>query len=149
MAFENIGGLFRGFRDEYGYGSSYGDPYGNNNLYVNPFRQGDQSAQDTLADLYEAEFQDYLNRFFPVEKDLIAQIKKVQKEEMSMKNVSRKSLIYKTNLSMGHILREKDISSIRPGIGLLGNKIKVVIGKKIKKKVIKGSFVKVSDFEKK
>ena len=66
-----------------------------------------------------------------------------------MKNVSRKSLFYKTNLSMGHILREKDISSIRPGIGLLGNKIKVVFGKKIKKKVIKGSFVKVSDFEKK
>lgn len=74
MAFENIGGLFRGFRDEYGYGSSYGDPYGNNNLYVNPFRQGDQSAQDTLADLYEAEFQDYLNRFFPVEQDLINQM---------------------------------------------------------------------------
>jgi len=46
----------------------------NNNLYVNPFRSGDQSAQDTLADLYEAEFQDYLNRFFPVEKDLIAQM---------------------------------------------------------------------------
>lgn len=45
-----------------------------NNLYVNPFRSGDQSAQDTLADLYESEFQDYLNRFFPVEKDLIAQM---------------------------------------------------------------------------
>ena len=70
MAFENIGGLFRGFRDEYG----YGDPYGNNNLYVNPFRTGSQSAQDTLADLYEAEFQDYLNRFFPVEQDLINQM---------------------------------------------------------------------------
>ena len=48
--------------------------YGDNNLYVNPFRTGSQSAQDTLADLYESEFQDYLNRFFPVEKDLIAQM---------------------------------------------------------------------------
>lgn len=44
------------------------------NLYVNPFRSGDQSAQDTLADLYEAEFQDYLQRFFPVEQDLIQQM---------------------------------------------------------------------------
>ncbi len=44
------------------------------NTYVNPYRQGDQSAQDTLADLYEAEFQDYLNRFFPVEQDLIEQM---------------------------------------------------------------------------
>ena len=43
-------------------------------LYVNPFRSGDQSAQDTLADLYEAEFQEYLQRFFPVEQDLIQQM---------------------------------------------------------------------------
>lgn len=70
MAFFRNSGLFKDDRDEYG----YRDPYGNNNLYVNPFRQGDQSAQDTLADLYEAEFQDYLNRFFPVEQDLINQM---------------------------------------------------------------------------
>ena len=57
-----------------------------NNLYVNPFRSGDQSAQDTLANLYESEFQDYLNRFFPVEKDLIAQMttgfEELQQEEI-------------------------------------------------------------------
>jgi hypothetical protein len=73
MAFENIGGLGRNSNlvsNEYG----YGDPYSNYNLYVNPFRSGDQSAQETLADLYEAEFQDYLNRFFPVEQDLIEQM---------------------------------------------------------------------------
>jgi len=48
--------------------------YNSDSLYVNPYRQGDQSAQDMMADLYESEFQDYLNRFFPVEKDLIAQM---------------------------------------------------------------------------
>lgn len=99
MAFYNMNGLFRqeGMNQSYGNGSSYdnnmiygnggpgpGGGYGrggvqdpssnNNSLYVNPFRSGDQSAQDTLSDLYEAEFQDYLNRFFPVEKDLIAQM---------------------------------------------------------------------------
>jgi hypothetical protein len=61
----------------YGLGQkeTYNDPYySQNNLYVNPFRSGDQSAQDTLADLYEAEFQDYLQRFFPVEQDLIQQM---------------------------------------------------------------------------
>ena len=66
-----------------------------------------------------------------------------------MRNVSRKSLIYKTKLNSSHIVRDKDITSIRPGTGMLGNKIDIIIGKKIKKKVIKGSFVKVSDFEKK
>lgn len=70
MAFFNTSGLFKDNINEY----RYGDPYGNNNLYVNPFRTGSQSAQDTLADLYEAEFQDYLNRFFPVEQDLINQM---------------------------------------------------------------------------
>jgi hypothetical protein len=86
MAFynNNMGGLFGG--NFYG-NNMYGDPMGyNQNLYVNPFRQGDQSAQDTLADLYEAEFQDYLNRFFPVEKDLIAQMttgfEELQQEEI-------------------------------------------------------------------
>lgn len=58
------------------YGGGTAGNYGQygGNLYVNPFRQGDQAAQDTLADLYEAEFQDYLNRFFPVEQDLIRQM---------------------------------------------------------------------------
>jgi len=61
--------------------------YGGNNNYVNPFRSGDQGAQETLADLYEAEFQDYLNRFFPVEQDLIQQMttgfEQLQQEEIS------------------------------------------------------------------
>ena len=53
---------------------NYDPTISDSNLYVNPFRSGDQSAQDTLADLYEAEFQDYLQRFFPVEQDLIQQM---------------------------------------------------------------------------
>lgn len=103
MAFYNMGGLFsqQGGNQSYGNNMIYGnggpgggfgmggmqDPGSNNSLYVNPFRSGDQSAQDTLADLYEAEFQDYLNRFFPVEKDLIAQMTtgfgELQQEEIN------------------------------------------------------------------
>ena len=61
------------FRDDY-YNDNRNDPYNQNDLYVNPYRQGDKSAQDTLADLYENEFEDYLRRFFPVEQDLIQQM---------------------------------------------------------------------------
>ena len=77
--FYNMGGL----GNPYGQNNSYfqGEPgFGGADTpnpgynYVNPFRQGDQAAQDTLADLYEAEFADYLRRFFPVEKDLIEQM---------------------------------------------------------------------------
>jgi hypothetical protein len=65
---------------------NYDPTISDSNLYVNPFRSGDQSAQDTLADLYEAEFQDYLQRFFPVEQDLIQQMttgfEELQQEEI-------------------------------------------------------------------
>ncbi len=65
---------------------------GSGNLYVNPFRTGDRSAQDTLADLYEAEFQDYLNRFYPVEQDLINQMttgfEELQQEEIGRAQVA-------------------------------------------------------------
>jgi len=77
----NFQGLFG--NSMYGQGGYFNQ---NNNLYVNPFRSGSQSAQDTLSDLYEQEFQDYLNRFFPVEKDLIAQMttgfEELQQEEI-------------------------------------------------------------------
>jgi len=80
---QNNGGLF-GYNSEPSY-SNYGN--NNQNLYVNPFRSGDQSAQDTLSDLYEAEFQDYLDRFFPIEQDLINQMTtgfgELQQEEIS------------------------------------------------------------------
>lgn len=62
--------------DTYDYSGGYQNMYNQTpgNYFVDPYRTGDQAAQDTLADLYEAEFQDYLNRFFPVEQDLIQQM---------------------------------------------------------------------------
>ena len=68
MAFYTQGGPY--FQGEPGYNDTPNPGYN----YVNPYRQGDTAAQDTLADLYEAEFADYLRRFFPVEKDLIQQM---------------------------------------------------------------------------
>ena len=56
------------------YEGETGTYFGRDPMYVDPNQTGDFSAQETLADLYEAEFQDYLNRFFPVEQDLINQM---------------------------------------------------------------------------
>ena len=81
------------------------------------------------------------------EKILGSYIRKVQPEELSMRKVSRKSLTYKKKFLPGHIIENRDLTSIRPGTGILGNKIKFFIGKRIKKKVAKGTFLKVSDFE--
>lgn len=80
MAFYTQGGPY--FQGEPGYNNQPNPGY----TYVNPYRQGDTAAQDTLADLYEAEFADYLQRFFPVEKDLIQQMttgfEELQQEEI-------------------------------------------------------------------
>jgi hypothetical protein len=43
-------------------------------FFVDPYRTGDQAAQETLADLYEAEYADYLNRFFPVQQQMISEV---------------------------------------------------------------------------
>lgn len=86
MAFENIGITNLGLGNQQvqaygtggnGYGGAGQGGYGygtSGDLYVNPYRTGDTAAQDTLSDLYESEFQDYLKRFFPVEQDLIQQM---------------------------------------------------------------------------
>lgn len=56
------------------YEGETGSYYGRDPRYVDPFQSGDFAAQETLSDLYEQEFQDYLNRFFPIEQDLITQM---------------------------------------------------------------------------
>ncbi len=104
---------------------------------------------DHFASITPIELKNLVDDIRRVEKILGSKTRKVQREEMSMRNVSRKSLIYKKKLMAGHIIRDKDLTSIRPGTGILGNKINEIIGKKIKKNVLEGSFLKVSDFEKK
>ena len=103
---------------------------------------------DHFASITPKELKNLVDDIRRTEIILGSKIRKVQKEETSMRNVSRKSLIYKTKLTAGHIIRDKDLTSIRPGTGILGNKINELLGKKIKKNVLEGSFVKVSDFEK-
>ena len=49
-------------------------PANQGQFFVDPYRTGDQAAQETLADLYEAEYADYLNRFFPVQQQMISEV---------------------------------------------------------------------------
>jgi len=85
------------------------------------------------------ELVDYVRR---AEKMLGSYKRSVQSEERKMRIVSRKSLIYKKNFFKGYKITSEDISSIRPGKYILGNQIKRVIGKRLRKDVIKDAFVK-------
>ena len=46
-------------------------------------------------------------------------------------------------------LRSKDIDSIRPANGLGGNKLNLILNKKLKKNVKKKNLVRLKDFKKK
>lgn len=73
--------------------------------------------------------------------------KKLRNEEKNNRLLSRKSLIYNNDLDKGKVLKIQNISSLRPGHGILGNKINLILNKKLKKKVVRNSFIRLSDFE--
>ncbi|MCL5072087.1 MAG: acetylneuraminic acid synthetase, partial [Actinobacteria bacterium] len=60
------------------------------------------------------------------------------------KNV-RKSLVWSRNLSKSHQIKENDISIKRPGTGLPPEKYWDLIGRKIKKSVIKDKLIKITE----
>ena len=64
----NIGPITDDYKRRMDFNASTGQ------YFVDPYRTGDQAAQETLADLYEAEYQDYLNRFLPVQQQLISEV---------------------------------------------------------------------------
>ena len=105
------------------------------------------NGPDHFASITPIELKRFVEDIRRTEKILGSRTRTIQKEEMSMRKISRKSLIYKKNLNIGHILNDSDLTSIRPGIGLLGNNIDKIIGRKINKKITKGSFVKISHFK--
>ncbi len=65
-------GQLYGNPGQYEYTPPEYDPF--NVPFVNSYQSGDYSAQETMADLYEAEYADYLKRFFPIQQGLIEEM---------------------------------------------------------------------------
>jgi N-acetylneuraminate synthase len=57
----------------------------------------------------------------------------LSKAEAEKKKVFRRSIILNKNLKAGDIIKEEDISLKRPGTGFSPDKIKFVVGKKLKR----------------
>ena len=72
-------------------------------------------------------------------------VKRIQKEEKNIRKISRKSITLKKDVLKNQILRMKDIIMKRPGIGLIGQELKKVIGKKFKKNLKKDYQIKYKD----
>tara|TARA_Y100000389_G_C17394522_1_gene481792 strand:- start:133 stop:1161 length:1029 start_codon:yes stop_codon:yes gene_type:complete len=73
-------------------------------------------------------------------------VKNIQKEEVKMSRISRKSLYYNRNLEAGIILKKNYISSLRPGSGLSPMNLDKVLNRKLKKKVKKFTQISLNQF---
>lgn len=66
-------------------------------------------------------------------------------EKISRKN-ARRSLFYKKDIKANSVIKENDLISLRPSIGINPTNFQYFIGKKIKKNVKSGTLVKYSHF---
>lgn len=74
-------------------------------------------------------------------------IKKIQKEELNMLKVSRKSLTLVKKVKKNQKIKKDDISLKRPGIGLSGHFLKKILNKKYKKNFQINHQLKQSDIK--
>ena len=94
------------------------------------------SGPDHKASADPKDFKKYVNSIRSAEKILGSSIKKIHSEELSIRKISRKSITLKKNLLKGQIITSKDIIMKRPGLGLLGEEVNKVLGKKINKNLL-------------
>lgn len=92
---------------------------------------------DHLASSTPKEFQSLVSDLRRTKNMLGSLNRKIQKEEIIMRKISRKSMIYNKDLEKGYKIQNSDINLIRPGTGLTGDKIKFFLNKKLKRNVKK------------
>jgi N,N'-diacetyllegionaminate synthase len=101
---------------------------------------------DQAASILPNEFLHMVNEVNKSKLILGTDQKKCQEEERLMSLVSRKCLTLKKDLPKNTILKKKDIQLKRPGTGLYYNKLKYILGKRLKKNLKKNYQPKIHDF---
>ena len=96
---------------------------------------------------YPIDFEKYVISIRNAEKILGSDVKKIHKEEQSIRKISRKSITLKNNLVKGRKISINDIIMKRPGTGLIGEKLEKVLGKKISRDLTKDYQLKEIDLK--
>ena len=100
---------------------------------------------DHKASLNPKEFSIFVKTIREAETMLGDGQKKCQLEEREMRRVGRKSITLKRSMKRGEIINEKDIIMKRPGTGLNGQKIYMIIKKRLKKNFKKDHQIRKQD----
>jgi N-acetylneuraminate synthase/N,N'-diacetyllegionaminate synthase len=101
---------------------------------------------DQAASILPKDFQYMINEVKKSKLILGTDQKKCQEEERFMSLISRKSLTLKKNLLKNEILKKKHLQLKRPGTGLYYNKLKYILGKRVKKNLKQNYQPKLKDF---
>ena len=104
------------------------------------------SGPDHKASMNPKEFKSYVDKIKLAHQILGKPIKKIWPEELEMKKISSKSITFKHNLSKNTKIKISDIIMKRPGYGLNGFSIKKILGKKLKRNVIKDQQPNLKNF---
>ena len=69
-------------------------------------------------------------------------LKKIQPEELEMSKISKKSLYFNKNKKKGSKIKNTDLISLRPGLGISPFLMNKIIGKELKRNIKKNQIVK-------
>ena len=100
---------------------------------------------DQKASVLPEEFREMVLKIKTAELALGKPIKKLQKEEIEMYKVSRKSLTLNRNLLKGQKLMKNYLTLKRPGTGLFYKYINKIVGKNLKRDLKKDYQIKLKD----
>ncbi len=106
----------------------------------------DLDGPDHIASSNPDEFSRLVNSIRKAESIIGNPIKTIQKEELQMAKVSRKSMHFARDMISGEILQKEDIILRRPGTGLCISLLHHILGRKVNSFISKDSLVKFSDF---
>lgn len=90
---------------------------------------------DHSASIEPAEFRKMVSLLRQIEEGLGDGIKRMTEVEADVRSVARKSLVYRRNLTTGHILSDRDLIGKRPGDGVGVEKLDLFVGRTLRKSV--------------
>lgn len=103
------------------------------------------SGADHFMSMNPKEFSNYVKAIREAEMRVGKDEKICQPEERKFIGLARKSITLRTPMKRGQKILEKNIIMKRPGTGLDGQKIKSIIGKKLKKNLPQEYQIKIQD----